>query len=92
MTHHPRNPPKVFERVARMMLLRCDGAWWPPWHFGFKHGIEEGDELAHDGDQRDLDRLAGRAQARVIGAQHRIAAHRGDGLERLARLRYDEML
>src|ERR1017187_3103235 len=51
LTHHPRNPPKVFERVARMMLLEWGDAWQPPWGVSLEDRVEDGDELAHGGDQ-----------------------------------------
>jgi hypothetical protein len=77
LAHHPRHPPKVFERVARMMLLKWGDAW-PPWDVGLEDRVEDGNELAHGGDQCDLDRLACRAQMQVVGAQHWIASHCGD--------------
>ena len=44
----------------------------------FDHHIEDGDQLAHAGDHRDLERLAGLAQTRSERPNDRVAAHRRD--------------
>ncbi len=67
-----------------MALFASRGAWWPPVSLGFEHHVEDGEQLAHRGDQRHLGWLARGAQPQVEGPQHWIAAHcadRGDVLE-----------
>src|ERR1019366_6442597 len=59
-----------------MMLSGCGVTWRPPGSVGFKNCVENGGELAHGGDQRHFYRLAGRAQAQVVGPQHRVASNR----------------
>jgi hypothetical protein len=62
-THHPHDPPKVFERVARMMLSGSDAAWRPPWGISFEHRVEDQQEFVGRGNERDFERFAGRTQA-----------------------------
>ena len=45
----------------------------------FKHGIEDHEELAHGGGERELGRLTGATQTPVKGLEGRVEAHRGEG-------------
>src|ERR1700721_926814 len=75
-THHRCDPPKVFERVAPMMLCELRGgcAWLPPGGAMFEHGVEDGEKLVHGGGERDLARLTGRAQAPIESSDDGVVA------------------
>ena len=45
----------------------------------FKHGIEDHEELAHGGGERELGRFTGATQTPVKGLEGRVEAHRGEG-------------
>ena len=45
----------------------------------FKHGIEDHEELALGGGERELGRLTGATQTPVKGLEGRVEAHRGEG-------------
>jgi hypothetical protein len=42
---------------------------------GFEHGVEDEQQLAHGGGERDLGRLAVAPQAPIELGEHRVAAH-----------------
>ena len=54
------------------------GTWRPPGGLGFKHGVENEEQLVHRGDERHLCRLTARAQALIKRPQHWIAPHRSN--------------
>src|SRR5262245_13565912 len=65
------------QRGARSAV--CGGTWQsPPSAAGFEHGVENEQQLAHHGDQRDFAWFTRRAQAQVKRLEHWIAPHRGN--------------
>src|SRR5260370_16647529 len=55
------------------------GALRPPGRVGFEHRVENDQQLAHGGDDRDFGRFTGGAQPAIEAAQQRVAANRGQG-------------
>ena len=45
----------------------------------FQHRVDDGQQFAHDGDQRDVRGFAGEAQQLVVGTQRQIMPSRGHG-------------
>lgn len=65
----------------------CDGA--VPGRVMFEYGIEDSEQLAHGGNQRDCGRFTALAQALVKSMQCRLMTDRGQGrhIERGTHLR-----